>query len=317
MIIALKSLCVLYWLPIQRKVLSSRRAILVSISALLCSACVTVSFGEYETVVLEEQFESTATRIFVKAPVSRYRDRFYNISMDGYQVSDTSIGDTKLVKSDRKEGPDRTVVEDDTLWNLILKGELTKEKVYYNQYRVDGKSLYSFVVSDDTGGRVDVACQRDSISLENEETGRFAIGLGEISDEKVVERYGEWLASKLSCSITGDGEQWSLVAVTEQDAPPTISLSRAGGALNTTILDFALAGEPATGGRQPADDLTVSAGAYLPGVSFAQGADKLAVVSLGMANTTIWLGAAADTMERRMLVAAGYSLILSDWVFYQ
>ena len=305
-----ESLRWIFWSGLIRK-----QVTVFAACGIFCSGCVTLSVSEYETVALSESFEADATRIIVRAPVRRYRDSFYNVDAGQYQVRDTEIGKTETVRADRSAGPERTIVEDDSLWNLLINGDLTIEKVAYDQYRVDDTSGFSFRVADNSRRGAEARCVRNTVSFENEETGRFAVGVGEISDDEAVQRYGEWLASRLSCSVKSGTQEWVLTLFTSKASEPSIEINRAGKKLVGRVLDYAVADAPGIGGRLPVQDPGLrTSGNRFAGVSISQAGEQLAAVSMARGNSTIWLGATSNVEEQPMLVATGYALILNDWL---
>lgn len=290
--------------------LMQSRQLIAATVALWLSGCVTM--GEYQTVKLDEIFESGAQKIDVRAPVRRYRDSFFNVPLAPYQVVDTSVG--KVSVTDRSREPVGTVTEDDTLWNLIFNQDLKAEKVTYKQYRVDEQGDFSFGLVGAGGVRVDTQCTRQSVFLENEEVSRVSVGLGNVSDENAVERHGEWLGARLQCTVAGDSAQWTLDAVTSAQTKPTVSLKRRDGEWDTRLLDDAVAAEPGVGGRVAADEFVVTEGDIFSGVAMSRSGEQAAAVSVVPGNAGIWLDASLTHNARIMMVASGYALILNRWL---
>ena len=104
------------------------------------------------------------------------------------------------------------------------------------------------------------------------------------------------------------------MSTTAKESAPAILLNRQGVTLTTRVLDRSIATEPGAGGRVPADDYGVTIGDSIAGLYIGQADEQLAAVSLARGNTSIWLGSATDAIERVMIMAAGYSLMLDDWL---
>ena len=286
------------------------------LASCLLIACVTV--GSYQTVVLNEAFESGANRINVKAPVRRYRDSFFNVALGPYQVENTSIG--KTLTSKRGDTPDRVTTEDDTLWNLIFNQELKAEKVTYQQYRISQISSYAFQIIDSSDRAVAVNCRRESVLLENEEVSRVSVGIDSISignlpgDKNAVQRYGEWLGSQLRCSVESNLKTWSLESITSAESNPAVTLSSAVNRWKIHMLDYGFADQPWIAAREPTDELGPATGDAISGVAFSSAGLEKGAVSLSPGNTAIWLDTALPAVDSTMLIATSYALILNNWL---
>ncbi|MEM9605563.1 MAG: hypothetical protein AAGA11_22080 [Pseudomonadota bacterium] len=278
----------------------------------LLSACVTVG---YQTVVLDAQFENGATRIDAVAPVKRYRDEVFNVPLGPYQVDALAIGDTEVLYSGREAGQvERKATVDNTGWNLILNQAFIGEWVTYRQYRTEDEVTLSFALDTPSGERVNTRCVVNNTGLENEEASRLEVSSqAENTPRNRVVDYGEWLATRVICTLRQGEQTWFLRTVQQADQPPKLDLVGDDEVFAVRVLDEALVKQPYTGARQADEPVFEATGTVLPGVQIDGRSGTVAAVSLGNGNTAIWLAGTLDPADEALLVAASYVWILRAW----
>ncbi|MEM7377045.1 MAG: hypothetical protein AAF460_05995 [Pseudomonadota bacterium] len=276
------------------------------------SACVTVG---YQTVVLDAQFENGATRIAAVAPVNRYRDDFFNVALGPYQVDALAVGDTEVLYSGREAGQvERKATVDNTGWNLILNQAFIGEWVTYRQYRTEDEYTLSFALDTPSGQRVNTRCVVNNTGLENEEASRLEVSsLAEDAPRNRAVAYGEWLATRVICTLRQGDQTWFLRTVQQTDQPPKVDLVGDDEVFSVRVLDKARVKQPYTAALQADEPVFEATGKALPGIQIDGRSGTAAAVSLGNGNTAIWLAASREPADEALLVAASYVWILRAW----
>ena len=281
----------------------------------LLSACTTLDSG-YRTVNLPAQFEKTAQRIVVTAPIRRYNDSFFNIELGAHRAQDVSIDKKKRISAatDNKT-PVSSITVDNTSWNLLVNQSLVVEKVDYEQYRSEHEWNYSFSIIDENGGKVLTKCTVNDLGLDNKETGRTEVGL-DIGRKTsgTVTYYGEWLASRIICRTTDDEAEWQLQLTLQQNTKPELQLTGTSWLATTMPLNESMADSPELGGQSGSKATTTPTGDYLPGFRIASGNTNVAAVSLLRGNNVVWLAPDLSSGDNTRMVALSYSVILYKWL---
>ncbi len=286
----------------------------LTLTPILLSACV-VTRGEYRTIVLDEGFELRASKIEVKAPVRRYKAKFYNVPLGEYQSTNVAIEKTVSTRaSETEQEPIRRKTVDNTFWNLILNQEFNIEKVTYDQYRIEDQGGFSYAIAQSNGPSINSTCVTNSVFLENSEVSRTQIGLSGNDKASKVEYYGDWLASRLICTINDADQSWTLEYYKTAEGTPKLSITRPGSALNVVAVAESSTNSISTAGRTPTVPAAAIVGDKIPGISIQNDTQQLAAVSLVEGNNVIWLSPDLSNNDRLMLVAASYGLILDSWL---
>ena len=288
---------------------------LIGLAALSLTACVTLSLG-YQSVVLPGEFGTSARVIAVEAPTRRYKPEFFNLDLGDYRIEAVDYPAPRDVLTAEHAGePVSEVTVDNTGWNLLLAGAFVGEWVTYAQYRSEHESTRRFETVGLDGQRARTACVVNSVGLENEEVARTAVSLGDSTDRggRVI-HYGEWLATRMLCTIRNGEETWLLQLVQRADDVPEVSLTKGSVPFKTDVLPEAFVATPYTSGQAAIEPDAIPVGELLPGVGFSDGQRMRAAAALYGGNTTLWLAPDLDPAEAVALVASGYALMLHGWL---
>ena len=132
-------------------------------------------------------------------------------------------------------------------------------------------------------------------------------------DEELVNNLGEWVATRVVCSLRGGGETWLLRSVLRANQEPAVELIR-----GDTPLDVVVAAEAFVQDQHTAGTVGESAfaviGNYLPGIEVADAGVVKMAASLQPNNNTLWLSNGNNASDDLAFFSAAYVLMLQSWL---
>lgn len=275
---------------------------MISLSVTGC----TVIESRYPSVSLPATFENTAERIVVTAPVRRYKDSFYNIDLGPYSAANVAVGKRRTENSSVSIGRVTKKDSDIAMFNFYLIDE-----VEYEQYPYQSMWSYEYTIETASGEQIISQCNVIDKGLNYTEVGRLQLGI-EITGEVI--RTSEWSSSQLNCNIDTQSSEWQLSFTYTRNSEPTVRLDNVEWPATTSLLDPAMADEPATGGRYPAESGDILANISLPGISVFKNERVVSAASLMESNNAIWLARDLSDKDTGRLLALNYGLILYSWI---
>lgn len=281
------------------------RAIGTLIFLLSVTGC-TVIESRYPTVILPATFENTAERIVVTAPVRRYKDSFYNVALGRYSAANVNIGKKTTENSSVSIGRVTKGDSEIAMFNFYLVDE-----VEYEQYPYKSMWSYEYAIESASGEQIISQCDVVDKGINYSEVGRLQLGI-EITGEVI--RTSEWLSTQLNCAIDTQSGQWQLSFSHTRNGEPTVQLNNVAWLATTSLLDPAVADQPATGGQRASEGETFMADFSLPGVSVRKDDQVVSAASLVEGNNAIWLTNDLSDQDASRLLALNYGLILYSWV---
>lgn len=277
----------------------------LTVLPLCLSACITTGEG-YRTVNLPTSFENTAERIVVTAPSRRYNDSFYNVALGQYSGANVKIGEEETENSSVSIG---RVTKDDSGLSVLNLNLL--DKIEYEQYPYESKWQYEFTTVSPSGEQVFSKCNVTDSGLNYVERGSVQLGI-EITGKMV--RTAEWVSTQLVCKVDAESAQWQYKVNFSNNRKPEFQLENFAWPATASILESALADEPATGGQLASDSALTLSGVSLSGFSIRKSDRVVSAVSLVEGNNAIWMSPDLSSEDSISLIALNYGIILYSWI---
>ncbi|MFK7892682.1 MAG: hypothetical protein AB8B63_17850 [Granulosicoccus sp.] len=290
---------------------------LMVLSLTTISACTTTPVQ----VELPDEFISRADVVKVKRPNWIYRNKFYNVELGNYSVSNAQIGNLK------KQSKNYLVSEDEydnTLYNLLFKDKIRFEKIKKETFANTHDRNFSFDIVFNDKNTFRSSCSQTIVKFVEKKRSESSFGFQKKEKDNtrprvIVPELEQWQSSRTECVLVNDGRSWDLKVQVLKDKVPYITLqseslgyklvplySRFDGTNYTRLISHPSLADSFSEMKQP-----------LFGVAAVEDGNYLSSVQVALIegyNYRIWINKNIEAEEANFLLGVNHTLLLASWL---
>lgn len=278
---------------------------------------------------LPNYFESRARAVEVNRPTLLFRDKFYNVDIGDFKVSNANISQPVISEQKYEVNKKR---RNNTLYNFIFKNELNIETVDVSTIANSQKRSFSFDIEFSAESLFQSSCEINSVRHSKKESESNSIRIGSKSKWKssggpvITEGEGTWQFSNAQCELSYHGQNWQLQLLAFKDKVPQLSLTSGNSQYRLKPMYVHVGGSDYTRLIVQENDATNFESVRKPffGVSISKNDKVLSNVALHRGDSaTIWLdnhltrneftGNELSEKEANFLLGINHTLIMASW----
>jgi len=199
---------------ISRSLHIALMALIYLITPIVLPACSVVTDT---VIVLPGTKENFASEYLLKAPVNRYRDKFFETDLGDYKVTNLNIS--------RRSSGEKKLVDVGPRDSLLLNG------IFFGEWQSSRTALYSFsrertfkfnLLDHSNTTVIHASCRYVSRQSKEQEISKF--GFGKTKDNRRSGDEEKWLSSAMQCDLKQEQYNFSLNLLSEKDKEISVEL---------------------------------------------------------------------------------------------